>query len=208
MNRYVTLAWLLVLPLILIVGVTFAIYGLERPPDNTRADVIGKIYGAYAVVAFLFWYRKRHSQNFMDITNTKKRSPIVTAVAVAVGSVVGYTVVHQYFNQPPNIDQALVTTANQTNKTLPMMVDKETRLDATMAAPNKTFVYHYTLVNLNAADVPKDRLITVLRPKVLANYKTNPGLNSFRNNGVTMDYQYSDKSGVFVGEFTVGPKDL
>ena len=33
-------------------------------------------------------------------------------------------------------------------------------------------------------------------------------MKTFRDNGVTMQYQYSDKNGVFIGEFSVGPKDF
>ncbi len=89
-----------------------------------------------------------------------------------------------------------------------MMVDKETRLDNTMVLPNKTIVYRYTLVNMNASDIKKDELTAALRPMVLNSYKTDTSMKSFRDNGVTMQYQYSDKNGVFITEFAASPKDF
>ena len=143
----------------------------------------------------------------METPPTKKR-PIVTIIAAAIGAIVGSMLAHQYFNRAPDIDQTLMATASQINKGLPMMVDKETRLDNTMALPNKTIVYRYTLVNMNAADVKKDELLAAVRPQILNNYKTDPDMKSFRENGVTMQYQYSDKNGTMITGFDVSPKDL
>ena len=129
-------------------------------------------------------------------------------IAAVAGGIVGFTAFQHFSHRPPSIDQALVATASQMNKNLPMMVDKETRLDNTMPGPDKTIIYRYTLINRSAAEVPKDRLITAIRPQAVANYKTSESMKDFRNNGVTMQYQYSDKSGIFIAEFSVGPKDL
>ncbi len=137
-----------------------------------------------------------------------KRPPVVTIIAAAIGAVVGSVLAHQYFNRSPSIDQALMATTSQINKGLPMMVDKETRLENTMVLPDKTIVYRYTLVNTNAADVKKDELTASLRPLVLNSYKTDPDMKSFRENGVTMRYQYSDKNGMAITEFAVNPKDF
>ena len=138
----------------------------------------------------------------------RKLPPAVSIVAALIGAFFGMTVFRHCANQAPSIDQAIVATSSQLNKTLPMMVDSETRLDNTMAAPDKTIIYRYTLINMNAADIKKDQLVTAIRPQVVATYKTNDTMKEFRNNGITMQYQYSDKSGVFITQFSVGPKDL
>ncbi len=138
----------------------------------------------------------------------RKLPPAVSIVAALIGAFFGMTAFRHCSNQAPDIDQAIVATSSQLNKTLPMMVDKETRLDNTVAGLDKTIIYRYTLVNMNAADVPKDKLVAAVRPGVVATYKTNDSMKEFRNNGVTMKYQYSDKGGVFITEFSVGPKDL
>ena len=143
----------------------------------------------------------------MEEQKTKKSQALGVIAAVA-GAIVGFTAFQHFSHRPPSIDQALVATTSQLNKNLPMMVDKETRLDNTMPGPDKTIIYRYTLINRSAAEVPKDRLITAIRPQAVANYKTSESMKDFRNHGVTMQYQYSDKSGIFITEFSVGPKDL
>lgn len=108
----------------------------------------------------------------------------------------------------PNIDRALEITADQMNKSAPVMVDAETRLDKTTTAPNKTLVYHYTLVNTKKASIQPDVFQTKLRPGVIANYKTNAQMKTLRDNNVTLEYQYVDKDGVEVAKFAVSPKDF
>ena len=143
----------------------------------------------------------------MDAKPSKK-PPVVTLVAAAVGAGVGAMLARQYVDRPAKIDAALVATASQINQTLPMMVDKETRLDNTMAGPGKTIIYRYTLVNVRAADVHKEQLTSALRPRVLANYKTDSSMKAFRDQGVAMEYQYSDKNGAYITSFSVSPKDF
>ena len=94
-----------------------------------------------------------------------KRSPVVSIIAAVIGGIVGYTLVHHYANRSADFDQALMATASQINKGLPMMVDKETRLDTTMPGPDKTIIYRYTLINMSAADVSKARLVSAVRPR-------------------------------------------
>lgn len=110
--------------------------------------------------------------------------------------------------KPGSVDRALELTAAEMNKRAPMMVDPQTRLDKTSTAPNKTLVYHYTLVSLRKADLKQDDLVSKLRPGIIANYKTNAQMKTLRDNNVTLEYQYSDKEGVEVAKFAVNPKDF
>ena len=50
--------------------------------------------------------------------------------------------------KPPTFDKQMMKTASEINKSCPIMVDAETRLDNTVALPNKTIQYNYTLVNI------------------------------------------------------------
>jgi hypothetical protein len=137
----------------------------------------------------------------------KKANPLLLIVGIVIGSMVGAFAVRTLW-KPANIDRALVQTAAEMNKRMPMMADKETRLDSTTAAPNKTLIYHYTLINMRAADVQKDTFVNLLRPKIIGNYKTSPEMKTLRDNGVTLEYQYFDKEGAEVSKFAVSPKDF
>ena len=62
MNKYLSLALILGVPLILLIIVALSVYGLDGPPDDARSNAmfmrVGIGYGVYAVVAFLVWRRK------------------------------------------------------------------------------------------------------------------------------------------------------
>ncbi len=107
----------------------------------------------------------------------------------------------------PVFDEALVKTASELNSNCPMMVDQETRLDNAVALPGKVFQYNYTLVNIlkDSLDVPAFE--EAMRPMILGNVKTNPDLQQFRDNGVTMAYYYKDRAGTFLSRITIAPDD-
>ncbi|MCF8458865.1 MAG: hypothetical protein K9H62_23255 [Bacteroidales bacterium] len=75
-----------------------------------------------------------------------------------------------------------------------IIVDSETRLDNALALPGKTFQYNYTLVNLVKDSIDIGSLEEYLNPVILNNIKTNPDLKTFRDNDVTMAYNYKDKN--------------
>ncbi len=144
------------------------------------------------------------------MAKSRKPFPVVGMIAAAIGAVLGsYAVNRGLSNRTGSVEKALVQASNELNKTVPTMVDPETRLDGTTAGPGKTFVYQYTLVNIvKDATFDAKALETAMRPIILEQYKTNPGLKSFRDTGVSMRYRYSDKNGVFITEIVIGPEDL
>jgi len=84
------------------------------------------------------------------------------------------------------------------NKNLPQMIDEETRLDKTVALPNKTIQLHHTLVNLAKDEIDLETGRNSMYPRILNNIKTNPNFQDFRNNQVTFEYVYHDKNGIEV----------
>ena len=107
-----------------------------------------------------------------------------------------------------NFDDTLLQSAIDMNKTLPMMVDKDTRLDATTAGPGRRFTYSYTLINHTAADLDASVLQNGLRPSLIANYRSLPQMKEFREANVELHYQYKDRNGAFVADIVVSPKDF
>ena len=87
---------------------------------------------------------------------------------------------------------------DEVNKTCPKMIDKETRLDNTIALSNRTIQYNYTMVNLEKESIDIDYFEQNLKPVILNEVKTNPGLKKFRDNEVSMSYYYKDKNGKFL----------
>jgi hypothetical protein len=120
---------------------------------------------------------------------------ILTVVAAVIGYILGKYLIDGINGQRNIFDKQLVEAANQINKNLPIMVDSETRLDSTMALPNKKFTYIYTLINYTQEEIDSDELKELLEPNILNNIKTNSDLEEFRENKVTMVYLYKDKTG-------------
>lgn len=129
-----------------------------------------------------------------------------------VGTIVGiivfglsYFAVQQIFFKTNTFDKAMMEAASELNKACPIMVDQDTRLDNAVALPDNIFQYNYTLVNLDKSEVNIDTVKKYIEPEIINNVKTNPDLKAYRENKVTMAYNYKDKNGVFVLKISVTP---
>ena len=79
--------------------------------------------------------------------NTNKRKKIIGIIAGIVAFWLTYFAAQQLFFKPASFDAAMMEAANALNKTCPIMVDQDTRLDNAVAIPGNIFKYNYTLVN-------------------------------------------------------------
>ena len=93
------------------------------------------------------------------------------------------------------------------NKKMPMMFDAETRLDK-LSAGSGQLTYFFSLPNLTKSNLDLSALQSRLRENVTINYKTNKNLETDRENNILMKYQYKDKTGDFLFEIAVSPKDF
>ena len=118
------------------------------------------------------------------------------AVAIAVKVLVFKTPSHEALMQQ---------TASDLNKSCPVMIDPETRLDNVTLPAARIFQYNYTLVNLEKASVDIEDLKNFLTPTIVENVKTSPQLQLFREQNTTLAYHYADKDGIFLFEITVTP---
>jgi hypothetical protein len=101
----------------------------------------------------------------------------------------------------------LSSAADEANKHFPKMIDSTTRLDKTVALPNKVFQFHYTLVNLSKDELDSEELKKNLYSPILNDIKTNSTLKDFRDYKVTIEYIYHDKNGNEVLKLTYEYKD-
>lgn len=76
----------------------------------------------------------------------------------------------------PAFDKALVESASEINKSCPIMIDNATRLDNTIALPDKVFQYNYTLVSMNKDSINIDEFKSYLEPTIIEFVKTNPNM--------------------------------
>jgi hypothetical protein len=138
--------------------------------------------------------------------NKLNKSKLLGVIFSVVGGIIGYLAVQFLFFSKPSFDKVMMETANTINQSCPIMIDKATRLDNTLALPEKVFQYNYTLVELTKAEIQIEELRKYLEPNILNNAKTNPDMKFCRDNKATFDYYYKDKNGEFVFEYKVTPE--
>lgn len=136
--------------------------------------------------------------------NNKKKKNIQTVVGLAVGAIT-MLLIQFYFFRAPSYEQVMMQAASEINKSCPMMVDQETRLDNTIALPENVFQYNYTLVNMEKAIIDVAQMENYLKPILINSVKTSPDMKVNRENKTTMGYHYRDKNGEFLFKILVTP---
>lgn len=101
----------------------------------------------------------------------------------------------------------LINASKEMNLTLPKMLDEATRLDSTTVS-GLTLNYHYTLVDLlkDNPDIDLDAVKLDMKAKAQDNLDTNPVMNDYRVNNISLHYIFNDEKNNKVFDYTVQPK--
>ena len=137
-----------------------------------------------------------------DFKKAKRKKTLIAAIAGIAAVIAANTV----FKMSPNIDKVLSETASNINKNCPIMVDKATRFDNSIAMPDKVFQYNYTLVETENGTADTVKLKNYITPLLLNNIKTSPDMKFFRENKVTLAYYYKSKSGEYLCKVLLKPE--
>lgn len=143
-------------------------------------------------------------QDTKSKSTNKKR--LVQSLVMVVFVVICANIGPRLFTKSDSIDSETMKTASEINKNCPIMIDAETRLDNTIALPNNTFQYDYTVVKIekNSADTLK--LKNYIEPILLNNVKTNPQMQYQRDHKWTLRYYYKDKAGLYLFAVNITPE--
>ncbi len=101
-------------------------------------------------------------------------------------------------------NEELTSIANELNKSTPMMVDKETRLDNVMGFEN-TLTYYYTLVNYSSQTINSDfgdNMDRILTNKVCS----SPDVAIFFKKGVALGFYYNGNDDRFISKVVLTPR--
>jgi len=151
------------------------------------------------------------------VTDTPQEKPAKAKKKMTMAQIVGIIVgvataslasmfVQKCVFPKPDIDKVMVETVNTINKTFPMMIDADTRIDNAMALPNKTILYNYSLVNYENGMIDTVMTKNTLEPNIINNIKTSPEMKYHRDNNVTFQYRYKDKNGNYMFSIIVTPE--
>jgi len=92
--------------------------------------------------------------------------------------------------------------AAEANKSLPVMVDPQTRLD-TVVASEHLLEKRYTLVSAQTSNALSDELTTKLFPVLKAQSCQSKQSMNFYQSGIGEAFTYSDMNGKLIATFTV-----
>ncbi|MCP3943620.1 MAG: hypothetical protein GY710_19375 [Desulfobacteraceae bacterium] len=132
---------------------------------------------------------------------------ILGIVIVIFAAFIGSYVANHFLNKGSSFDSTLMEVSASVNKQCPIAIDKETRLDTTIAGPEKSFTYFYTLVNYQKEELDSKTLTENLKPNLINNIKTNKDMKPFKENKVKITYVYKDKVGNEVMRILIKPND-
>lgn len=135
---------------------------------------------------------------------SSKISPLQIVVFI-ISFAVAYFAVDYFFSRnetTPN--EMLVTVSKEMNRTMPKMVDAETRLDST-SVENSTLNYHYTLVNVikDSTEIDLDEVKNTMKSRAQMNIDTNEAMKDYRENDISLQYIFVDKEQNKVFDYTV-----
>lgn len=117
-------------------------------------------------------------------------------------SCIGKTASEELAQKKPN---TLASATEAINERCPEWVDPESRLDSVILR-QKGLYYYYTLPNKDKVDIGSNAFTAFLLPKIVENIHFNPDLKMHRDSSVIMFFNYLDKSGELITEFSVGPE--
>jgi hypothetical protein len=115
------------------------------------------------------------------------------------------TSINKLLGQSNDKYELLVQVSNEMNKNCPITIDKETRLDKTNAIKGNIFEYVFTLTNSKKAAVNIAEIKKYVEKQSINNAKSNPKMNNFRRDKITLSYYYKDKDGLFLFQFKITP---
>jgi len=137
-------------------------------------------------------------------TNSEKKALGIIVGVIFFGLI--YFAVQQLFFKAPPLDKAMMEVASEINKSCPIMIDAETRLDNAIALPNNVFQYNYTLVSIDKSSTDTLGMRKILEPNIINYVKTNSQMSFQRDHKTTVNYYYKDKTGSFLILISVTPE--
>ena len=136
-------------------------------------------------------------------------SIILWGLVVIVGAYFVYQKGPAWFEQEvdPRSEEFLGKIAAEINRSVPVMIDKETELMPAAGAPGM-LIYNYRLVSYSVAQLDHKRFATGAKEKVTQGACNQPETrDGFLKKGVTLRYSYYDKDRQHIATFDVQPSD-
>lgn len=138
----------------------------------------------------------------------ESKKKIISQVAIfAVTFIVAFFGTQYLMKSFNSSDKELMKISDDMNKKCPIMIDNETQLDNSKVFDN-TLQYNYTLINVVKNDSSFD--LVGAKKFIMKNAQDNldnrPEMKSYREKKVALKYNYKDKNGKKLFDFTINSK--
>lgn len=105
-----------------------------------------------------------------------------------------------------SINSKLSGAAAFINRTLPKMIDSETRWERVIGG-NMSFIYIYTKVDISAEEIDNVSFTQRATPDIIQQVCSKRKMDVFMRNEVTVTYAYHGNEGGHIGSIDVNPSD-
>jgi hypothetical protein len=135
----------------------------------------------------------------------ESKKKIISQVAIfAVTFIVAFLGTQYLMKSFNSSDKELMKISDDMNKKCPIMIDNETQLDNSKVFDN-TLQYNYTLINVvkNVSSFDLVGAKKFIMKNAQDNLDNRPEMKSYREKKVALKYNYKDKSGKKLFDFTI-----
>jgi hypothetical protein len=139
---------------------------------------------------------------------SKKKSVSLIVVALIVASVLWWGLPRSYQkHENPRSLESLSRVAADLNRSVPVMIDKETEL-LTSAGAEAMLIYNYRLVQYSLSQLDPNQFATRIKPGVTRNACNRAETREeFLNKGITLRYVYFDRDKQHIATIDISPAD-
>jgi hypothetical protein len=113
----------------------------------------------------------------------------------------------QTSNKKDAVEELLIQGAKEFNKRLPMMIDKNMRLDTTIPGPGRNWTFFVTLINLSSTELDQTSLREQIQTRIQDRACSSNTIKPILEDGVQIIYTYSGSDGKFIGDIIVNRND-
>ena len=101
-------------------------------------------------------------------------------------------------SQGPYDENWLISTAADLNKSLPRLIDPDTRWDRVTPGPGLRLIYTYTLIKQEAGNVDVEKFHAGMQALLRKSVCSRENMQDLMKNGVKLAYTYRGSDGRFV----------
>lgn len=154
----------------------------------------------YSVFMLVAIWRSARKYQGKAIWSTLARIAVVLGALTLIGNLV------LRFEQRNNLELALIQEIEIVNKSLPKLIDEDTRLDHVLVQKKEVY-YNYTLINWLSTDLDVQKFITIMTSRLKTTQCNDNAARKSMNEDIVFVYMYRDKSGNPVAKIVVDKSD-